>query len=215
KNFIKSLIGDVHSLKILDAGCGNGEYSAMLREKEVDVIGCDGSAGMLKIAKAAYPLCTFDEVDLLAILPYKDNQFDMVLCNLTLMDLDPIQGTVSEIFRVLKPGGRFLFSIIHPAFYISDWEKDEQGIAISKKVTGYITPRVEKQDFWGTTTHYHRPLSYYFNTLADCGFRLKKMYEPSVYEKEKLPDIPLYLFAEFQKPTDTKPDGANWLAYNA
>jgi len=47
--------------------------------------------------------------------------------------------------------------------------------------------------------HYHRPVSYYFNLLTEHGLAFLKMYEPMVYEDTKIPDIPLYLFAEFIK----------------
>ncbi|WIV12888.1 hypothetical protein [Proteiniborus sp. MB09-C3] len=47
--------------------------------------------------------------------------------------------------------------------------------------------------------HFHRPISYYFNKISDVGFSLKNMFEPKVYEESKIPDIPLYLFAEFMK----------------
>jgi ubiquinone/menaquinone biosynthesis C-methylase UbiE len=164
-----------------------------------NVTGCDGSVEMIKIARAKYPACQFDIVNLLDRMPYGDNDFDMVFCNLVLMDIDPIDKTISEFYRIIKRNGLLFFSIVHPAFYLADWEEDENGCIKSKKVKNYITPCIKKQNFWGVTTHYHRPIFYYFNKLSETGFSLKNMFEPIIYEERKIPDIPLYLFAEFRK----------------
>jgi ubiquinone/menaquinone biosynthesis C-methylase UbiE len=199
KEFISTHFSNIKNMKILDAGCGNGEFSYIFSRNGCNVTGCDGSVEMIKIARAKFPIYQFDVVNLLDSMPYGDNDFDMVFCNLVLMDIDPIDKTISEFYRILKNNGVLFFSIVHPAFYLADWEEDENGCIKSKKVKKYITPCIEKQNFWGVTTHYHRPISYYFNKLSETGFSLKNMFEPVIYEKSKIPDIPLYLFAEFRK----------------
>lgn len=81
---------------------------------------------------------------------------------------------------------------MHPAFYLGDWVKNEEGIIVYKKVNSYITPRSIEM-VWVTqpVLHYHRPVSYYFNLLTEHGLAFLKMYEPMVYEDTKIPDIPL------------------------
>jgi len=65
---------------------------------------------------------------------------------------------------------------------------------------GYITPfSIIQNAPWGETAHYHRPVSYYYNKISAAGFRHVKTFEPSVYDDTKIPDIPLYLLAEFSK----------------
>ena len=199
KEFVSNYFSNIQNLKILDAGCGNGEYTDILTKNGGNVIGCDGSVVMLDIAKSKYPFYQFDIVNLLDRLPYRSNEFDIVFCSMVLMDIDPIDTLISEFYRITKINGLFFFSIVHPAFFLGDWEKDEKGIVISKKVKQYITPCIEKFNFWGVTTHYHRPISYYFNKISEIGFSLKNMFEPIVYEERKIPDIPLYLFAKFEK----------------
>lgn len=199
REFISNRFIDVSGKYILDAGCGNGEYVDILSRNGGIVTGCDGSTDMLRIAKVKYPQYEYHTIDLMKALPYEANTFDILLCNLVLMDIDPIAATVEEFYRILKPNGTLFFSIVHPAFYDANWERDDNGIAVSKKVTSYITETSYQQNFWGDTTHYHRSISYYMNTMADAKFIFNRMYEPSVYEDTKIPDIPLYLFIEFSK----------------
>ena len=196
---ISSRFVNLHGQKILDAGCGIGEYTHILTRNGGDVVGCDGSTEMLKIARSSYPQYRFDEVDMKMGLPYRDAEFDSVLCSLVLMDIEPIDSIIAEFHRVLKTKGTFFFSIVHPAFYSGVWEKDERGVVLSKKVSRYINQFALLQNTWGETMHYHRPVSYYFNMLSNAGFQLMEMLEPNVYEDAKIPDLPLYLFAEFKK----------------
>ena len=199
REFAAKYFQNISGLKVLDAGCGSGEYTHILSQNDGVVTGCDASVEMLNIAREKYPLYKYDLVNLLGKMPYDDNSFDIVFCNLVLMDIDPINNAISEFHRILKDKGRLFFSICHPAFYLSNWEIDEQGLVLSKKVSQYITPVSEQQTFWGSTMHYHRPISYYFNNLADAGFVFRKMFEPKVYDETRIPDIPLYLFAELLK----------------
>jgi len=199
RKFVTQYFSNVNKLKILDAGCGSGEYTHILSQNGAAVTGCDAASEMLRIAREKYPAYSYDEVNLTEPLPYEDDSFDLVFCHLVLMDIDPIDTAISEFYRITKEQGRFFFSIVHPAFYRGEWEVDEQGRAVSKKVPAYISLAATEQNFWGTTMHYHRPISYYFNQMTNKGFILKEMLEPKVYEEAKIPDMPLYLFAEFQK----------------
>jgi ubiquinone/menaquinone biosynthesis C-methylase UbiE len=199
REFISNYFRNIKNKKILDAGCGNGIYTEILTKNGGIVTGCDASTEMLNIAKERYPLYKYDKINLMEKMPYDNNSFDIVFCHLVLMDIDPIDNAISEFFRILKNKGTLFFSITHPAFYRAVWEKDKNGKILSKKVTEYITPVQEQQNFWGTTMHYHRPISYYFNKAANKGFKLNEMFEPQVYEGPKIPDIPLYLFVEFYK----------------
>jgi SAM-dependent methyltransferase len=195
KEFVLKHFNNVKMKKILDAGCGNGVYTDLLTNNGGNVIGCDGSSEMLKIAKFKYPLYQFDIVNLLDPVPYKDEEFDIIFCNLVLMDIDPLDNIISELYRIIKKEGLFFFSILHPVFYHSTWEND------GKKIKNYINPLVIKQQTpWGVSTHYHRSISYYLNKISDIGFSLTKMFEPNERENmEHRPDIPLFLFVEFKK----------------
>ena len=116
-----ALLGDVSGQRVLDAGCGAGHYAAALVERGASVLGLDGSAVL--VAHARHRLGDQADVvqhdldtplDLLA-----DADLDGVVCALVLHHLRARSQFLSEVFRVLRPGGWFVLSTTHPAF---DWK---------------------------------------------------------------------------------------------
>ncbi|MGH7790174.1 MAG: class I SAM-dependent methyltransferase [Candidatus Binatia bacterium] len=100
--------------RVLDVGCGTATLSLYIKQMhpEAEVIGLDADAkaldkGREKAAAAALPIC-FD-VGMADALPYADASIDRALCAFVFHHLAREQkhGTLREIRRVLKPGGRF------------------------------------------------------------------------------------------------------------
>ena len=195
-NWFSALNGE----KVLDLGCGYGFYTNYFSQIGGETVGVDGSAKMLELAQENYPKCRFCHADLEESLPWPDNEYDIVFCNQVLMDLKEAKWVMQECYRVLKPGGIFYYSIVHPAFYEGDWIADSKGFCGAKSVKNYITPHVLKNHFWGETTHFHRHLSFYLNAAAQCGFTLVHTEEPYTYDGvNKSREIPLFFMAEYQK----------------
>lgn len=197
KAVVKSRFSELSGEKVLDLGCGYGSYTDYFRSIGGSATGVDGAKSMIDLAKEKYPDCAFEVVDISKKLPFDDGSFDIVFCNQVLMDIENVEDVLSEVARVLKKGGIFYWSIVHPAFFTGDWvEGDPSG----KLVTSYITPSVTKNRFWGETTHYHRPLSFYLNACSDAGLLLVYTEEPKAYDGvSKNEDIPLFFFAEYRK----------------
>lgn len=95
--------------KILDVGCGPGEFTGYIMKKEFDVEGIDLSGEMLKIAKAKVPDGKFKLMDMRK-LDYPDSTFDGLLVAYSLIHIpsNEIPATLSGLSRVLKPGGKIL-----------------------------------------------------------------------------------------------------------
>ena len=103
------------NLKVLDVGCGLGGPARMLAdEKSCTVTGLDLSQEFIDTAKALSKLVnldsktTFLKGDALA-LPFERNSFDIVWTQHVQMNIFEKKKFYSEIFRVLKTGGKFLY----------------------------------------------------------------------------------------------------------
>lgn len=107
------LLGDVKNKKILDLGCGPGLYAKTLLNKGAKIKGIDISEKMIKIAKKEAPKAEFKQGDS-ENLPYKNNEFDIVVASLVLGHIKSWDKTLEEIKRVLKKRGIFVFSIHNP-----------------------------------------------------------------------------------------------------
>ena len=101
-------------MSILDVGCGPGYVSAAAAERGASPIGLDFSGEMIAIAKAMFPRIEFRQGDA-QHLPFPDSSFDHVLANFALLHLAEPERAFAEALRVLKPGGKFGFTIWAPA----------------------------------------------------------------------------------------------------
>ena len=107
-------VGIKDAEKILDVGCGSGMVTRDIAHlTKGKVIAIDGSQDMIDVAKKI--LSDYKNVELKVgdaeNLPFKDNYFDIVTCNLVLMWADDSQKVVNEMARVVKIGGIVLASL--------------------------------------------------------------------------------------------------------
>jgi SAM-dependent methyltransferase len=114
--------------------------------------------------------------------------FDGVLCNMALMDIDDLGGALVTAFRVLKPGGWFSMSILHPCFPGGD-EGPEAGLSSWPPDRGYTWEGRWNTEGVGVRGHAdvnHRTLSTYLNSILEAGFALETFHEPPA-------NVPRYL----------------------
>jgi len=99
---------------ILDAGCGTGRNLKKLIQAGSDAVGIDFSHQMLRVAQRQIANPAIALANLQADLPFRDELFDAVLCALIGEHLDDLRFVFKQFFRVLKKGGRLVFSVYHP-----------------------------------------------------------------------------------------------------
>lgn len=95
---------------LLDAGCGPAPMISLLAEKYPDknYTGIDLTEKMIEVAKAKnIPNATFIVGDC-ENLPFEDCSFDVVICSMSAHHYPEIQKFYDSVFRVLRPGGRFI-----------------------------------------------------------------------------------------------------------
>lgn len=108
----ETLAGVAGAERVLDAGCGSGRLTVALADTGAAVTGIDTNTGQLgqargRAEKAGVEL-TLLEADFNAPLPFADASFDAVTSRLALMAADDAVATLTELRRVLEPGGRLV-----------------------------------------------------------------------------------------------------------
>lgn len=94
--------------RVLEVGCGQGHLTKRLAERGVDIIGVDANPNAPEISDSDRVVYMRAES-----LDFEDESFDVVVSVHALEHIPDIEGAVSEMSRVLKPGGRALH--IYPA----------------------------------------------------------------------------------------------------
>ncbi len=168
-----NLAGDVSGRRILDAGCGSGPLTAALRAQGAVVTGFDASAAMVDLARERLGEDADVRVaDLAAPLPFADAEFDDVVASLVLHYLEDWTVPLAELRRVLKPGGRLIVSVNHPAAYAIVYPEADY-FAVTKYSEDYT---FDGQVTW--LTFWHRPLHAMADAFATAGFRIATISEP-------------------------------------
>ena len=197
--------------RVLEIACGNGEFARRMSQLGADVIATDFSEGMLERARSHggdveyRPADATHEEELLAL--GRPGSFEAVVSNMAIMDMESIEPMVAAASRLLKPGGRFVFSTLHPAFNSGDArpavEIDSRGSTTevySVKVTAYGRPATGKGiaipgqpvEQW----YFHRPLWMILRPFFEHGFALDGVEEPLVGLDHSQLGTPIHVYTQ-------------------
>lgn len=215
--------------EVLEIACGTGQFSRAMAELGVKVLATDFSEGMLERAERRSeqrpelkPNLTYqlvDATDEAAMLALGEGRFDAAVCNMGIMDMAEIEPMLRALRRLLKPEGRFVFTIMHPAFNsmgtrLCVEEEDRDGELVethSIRVISYLTVgdrkglamRGQPVAQW----YFHRPLNELFDACFAAGFVMDGIEEPAFLPSEiesrfrswqSYPDIPPVLAARLR-----------------
>jgi ubiquinone/menaquinone biosynthesis C-methylase UbiE len=181
--FVLELCEPIAGLRVLDLGCGEGYCSRELRRRgAAQVQGIDISESMIEAA------CLQEAEDTLGIRyevgcatdlkQFGDHEIDLVVAVFLFNYLTTAQTQqcISEVARILRPGGRFVFSVPHPSFpYMREaaypFYFQVEGTGYFSQRNQQFPGRIWKRDgSWLNVQLVHKTLEDYFDALKSAGF---------------------------------------------
>jgi ubiquinone/menaquinone biosynthesis C-methylase UbiE len=96
--------------RALDLGCGTGEFTAELARAGANAVGVEVAEAALARARARHPAIDFRLAPTDGPLPLEDSEFELVWCSEVIEHVADTARWLSEVRRVLAPGGRLLLT---------------------------------------------------------------------------------------------------------
>jgi len=178
---VLELAGDVSGKSVLDAGCGEGYVSRELAKRGAEVTGVDVSEQMIELAVAeerARPRgIRYAEGDV-RDLGFDDGSFELATAVFVFnyLSIDDTERALSELRRVIEPGGALVFAVPHPAFPLM--RDNEPPFYFDLGDLGYFGARDRRcsGEIWRTdgtalsVQVVHKTFEDYFSALRRAGF---------------------------------------------
>jgi 2-polyprenyl-3-methyl-5-hydroxy-6-metoxy-1,4-benzoquinol methylase len=192
---------------VLDVACGNGGFSRRMAALGCYVVAFDFSEVFLQRARERTTEHTerieyhqIDATDEAALLGLGEGRFDAAVATMALMDMSDINPLMRAMARLLKPGGRFVFSVLHPCFnqdgisMLAEYEDvgGEFVTTYSIKVKHYGIGTVKGIGIPGQPVpqlYFERTLSELFGSAFRAGLVLDGLEEP-VFGPDAQPNRP-------------------------
>jgi len=195
-------------MSALDVGCGEGRFCRMLNKVGISTFGVDPIAELIEAAKSRDPHGTYLQ-GFAEDLEFDDNVFYLVVTYLSLIDIDDAGRAISEMARVVKPGGHILVANL-TSFSTSSMPL---GRKICKETGDAFRPLglyLQARKDWVEwdelrIQNWHRPLSQYMKWFLEVGLTLTHFDEPQPTGGPKIrvakyQEMPYLMIMEWQKP---------------
>jgi SAM-dependent methyltransferase len=191
----------------LDVGCGEGRFCRKLRELGVNAVGLDPTKRLLEQARRKDPRGDY-RIGVGESLPFANKSFDLVVSYLSLVDIEHFAAAISEMNRVLVPGGALLIANLtsfSTARAANGWERSKTGRFLYFKIDDYLRQRSTQESWRGIEIrNWHRPLSAYMQAFLAHQLLLTFFDEPSPSDDSpraaKYRRAPWYAVMEWRKP---------------
>ena len=173
---------------VLDIGTGDGQIARALTATGCKVTGVDPTSAQITVAGERGGGPSYVQSGACP-LPFADASFDAALACLVFEHIDDVDGAISEVARVLRPGGSFNFLLNHPLLQTPDsgWIDDHMVEPPEQywRIGNYLdeAETIEEVELGVHIRFLHRPLSRYLNALAVNGLLLERMDEPAPPER--------------------------------
>jgi 2-polyprenyl-3-methyl-5-hydroxy-6-metoxy-1,4-benzoquinol methylase len=173
-------LGDLTGVSVLDAGAGDGYLSRILARAGATVTAVEPAQALVdRIRERERTEQLGLTIHQAGLLEYEPEQaFDVVVCSMVLMAIPDWRPALESCVRSLRPGGRLVINLVHPAFenLWTTWRENDGAYRVDRYLSEYELPGPLASDF-------HRPLSAYLNAIMEAGCLLRKVIEPGLDAK--------------------------------
>ena len=179
---VLALLGPVAGMDVLEIGCGAGDVCVELARRGAWVTGVDVSDAQIALAQkrvesAGLPVRLL-QTDAADLSPLPDASFDAIVAVYVFPYLAEMVECLVECARLLRRGGRLIFAQDHP-IRASFWDAEMQEESILP-TRSYFDNSPLRWNFAGSDaamTSHHRTLEWWFFSLHEAGFAVKKLRE--------------------------------------
>jgi 2-polyprenyl-3-methyl-5-hydroxy-6-metoxy-1,4-benzoquinol methylase len=212
---------------VLEIACGAGLFARQMAQAGANVYATDFSVVFIERAKqrageyaGKITFQVLDATNAAQLLALGVHRFEAVVCNMALMDMPTIEPLFSALPHLLKPGGRFVFTIMHPCFnghvvrVVEEYERNgEIELVHALKISQYRTVKPKKgigvQGQPVPQFYFHRPLSVLLGAGFRAGFVVDGIEEPAFVQTPDNPrslhagnfsELPMVLAVRFRLP---------------
>jgi SAM-dependent methyltransferase len=173
-------LGPVSGLRVLDLGCGDAEIGRdLLNAGAARYRGVDGSERMVRAARRVLAGTTGEAVrgDIEDLAELAES-FDLVLSRMALHYVADLGGVLRACRECLAPGGRLVFTVVHPVITSHDARESSTERRQNWVVDDYFVTGPRDQQWLGTkTVWHHRTVEDYVFELRNAGFALVNLRE--------------------------------------
>ena len=170
------LLGDVRGRRVLEVGCGSAMCSRWLVAQGAHPVATDLSSGMLTQGRAtaartgiAVPLVQADA----QYLPFADTSFDIAFTAFGAVPFVADSARVMrEVARVLRPGGRWVFSTTHPMRWCFPYDPGPEALTAETPYWDRSAYVEFGDDGAPTYVEHHRTFGDRVREIVAAGFRL-------------------------------------------
>ena len=207
--------------QVFDLACGQGYFANVFAHNGASVVASDLSKNLIETAKQnskekiSFYISPAHRAQFL-----KDNSIDTIVVVLAIQNIENVSEVFAECSRVLKPKGRIVIVLNHPAFRVpqgSDWSFQDglQYRIVSQylsesKIFIDMTPGEPNPRKKIKTITFHRSLQYYMKLLSKNGFAITRLEEwishkqsqtgpRQLAEDKARKEIPMFMCLEVKK----------------
>ncbi|KHN99750.1 methyltransferase type 11 [Metarhizium album ARSEF 1941] len=214
---LERLVPVAPGCRSLDLATGNGLVARWLASKGASVVASDGSPDMVRrAARRSSPAeaerISYQTLDLTlpaALDGFVGSEaaaggFDVVTCNMALMDISDLAPLADALPRLLKTGGIFFATLLHPVFFTSGATRfvhvvTDEATGEYYNVRGKIVREYRRKAPWRGVAangqpafqlYFHRPLDVLLGTFFRAGLVMDNMEELYFDDSDAVQDRP-------------------------